>query len=224
MEESSPAISSRDLSLIKRKMAELESQCARLALENTSLAHQLAEEVALREQLEEQLLRRLEDFGDEEAQDIVGAFETKYSKIKDRYKALQESNGEYVDELQEQIDALHAAADQMQAQLKAAESRAEEGGSRRGTRAASSSSSSAAAPSLTLNGHAVSQADLEELVRENDAFVAQLVANKMELALASEAEVQIRRDLYKAKDVNMKLAAKLTSLEAQAYTSAGKKK
>ncbi|MEW5316184.1 MAG: hypothetical protein WDW38_007570 [Sanguina aurantia] len=282
MEESSPAISSRDLSLIKRKMAELESQCARLALENTSLAHQLAEEVALREQLEEQvggavgpccrglvrhefraagsharlahewpsqsphgprgvcaasagvcacatmstpsldvcalpsptthactqLLKRLEDFGDDEAQDIVGAFETKYSKIRDRYKALQESNGEYVDELQEQIDALQVAADQMQAQLKSAESRADDGGgSRRGTRA----SSSAAAPSLTLNGHAVSQADLEELVRENDAFVAQLVANKMELALASEAEVQIKRDLYKAKDVNMKLAAKLTS-------------
>lgn len=36
-------------------MAELESQCARLALENTSLGHQLAEEVALREQLEEQV-------------------------------------------------------------------------------------------------------------------------------------------------------------------------
>lgn len=33
-----------------------------------------------------QLLKRLEDFGDDEAQDIVGAFETKYSKIKDRYK------------------------------------------------------------------------------------------------------------------------------------------
>lgn len=38
-------------------------------------------------------------------------------------QALQESNGEYVDELQEQIDALHVAADQMQAQLKSAESR-----------------------------------------------------------------------------------------------------
>lgn len=33
-----------------------------------------------------QLLKRLEDFGDDEAQDIVGAFETKYSKIRDRYK------------------------------------------------------------------------------------------------------------------------------------------
>lgn len=94
--------------------------------------------------------------------------------------------------------------------------------SRRGTR--TPSAVPAGPPLVLINGRPITQFELEELIRENTAFVHHLVDIKMELALASEAEVQIKRDLYKAKDVNMKLAAKLTKLEAQAYTSASKKK
>ena len=58
---------------------------------------------------------------------------------------------------------------------------------------------------------------LEELRRENESIVSQLVSKKMELAELAQSEAQVRGELYRLKDVNYKLAAKMTSLEAQAY-------
>lgn len=51
-----------------------------------------------------QVLKRLEDFGDEDAQDIVGAFETKYSKLKDRYKVRASVNPAAYIELADSVE------------------------------------------------------------------------------------------------------------------------
>lgn len=49
-------------------------------------------------------------------------------------------------------------------------------------------------------------------------FPAQeLVAAKLELAQCSEREIVSRRELYKAKETNMKLASKMTKLETLVY-------
>lgn len=46
----------------------------------------------------------------------------------------------------------------------------------------------------------------------------ELVTRKLELAQLSETEVIARRELYKAKELNMKLASKLTKMEAHVYS------
>lgn len=46
----------------------------------------------------------------------------------------------------------------------------------------------------------------------------ELVARKLELAVLSEREVIARRELYKAKEANLKLASKLTKMEAAVYS------
>jgi len=43
------------------------------------------------------------------------------------------------------------------------------------------------------------------------------VGRKLELAQLSEREVIARRELYKAKEMNLKLASKLTKMEAAVY-------
>jgi hypothetical protein len=48
-------------------------------------------------------------------------------------------------------------------------------------------------------------------------WLQDLVNTKMELAQCSEREVVGRRELYKAKETNMKLASKMTRLEVQMY-------
>jgi hypothetical protein len=45
----------------------------------------------------------------------------------------------------------------------------------------------------------------------------ELVSTKLELAQRSEREVVGRRELYKAKETNMKLASKMTRLEVQMH-------
>lgn len=53
--------------------------------------------------------------------------------------------------------------------------------------------------------------------------MADLIARKLELAELSERELVMKQELFKAKETNMKLAAKMTTLEALVY-SKGKKK
>jgi hypothetical protein len=48
-------------------------------------------------------------------------------------------------------------------------------------------------------------------------WLQDLVNTKMELAQCNEREVVGRRELYKAKETNMKLASKMTRLEVQMY-------
>jgi hypothetical protein len=48
-------------------------------------------------------------------------------------------------------------------------------------------------------------------------WLQDLVNTKLELAQSSEREVVGRRELYKAKETNMKLASKMTRLEVQMY-------
>lgn len=48
-------------------------------------------------------------------------------------------------------------------------------------------------------------ADTRALREENERVVGALVAKTMELALLSEAEITLRRELARAKEVNMKL-------------------
>jgi hypothetical protein len=49
------------------------------------------------------------------------------------------------------------------------------------------------------------------------SWLQELVSTKLELAQCSEREVVGRRELYKAKETNMKLASKMTRLEVQMY-------
>jgi hypothetical protein len=43
------------------------------------------------------------------------------------------------------------------------------------------------------------------------------VSRKLELALLSEREVIARRELFKAKEANLRLASRLTRMEASLY-------
>lgn len=61
--------------------------------------------------------------------------------------------------------------------------------------------------------------DLAELRGENEAIMHELVQRKLELAQISEREVIGRRELYKAKETNMKLASKMTKLETLLYAA-----
>jgi hypothetical protein len=47
----------------------------------------------------------------------------------------------------------------------------------------------------------------------------ELVGRKLELAQLAEREVIARRELYKAKEANLRLASKLTKMEAAVYTA-----
>lgn len=49
------------------------------------------------------------------------------------------------------------------------------------------------------------------------ASLQELVAAKLQLAQSSEREVVGRRELYKARETNMRLASKMTKLETLVY-------
>ncbi len=51
-------------------------------------------------------------------------------------------------------------------------------------------------------------------------MVSALVSKTMELAELSESDIQLRRELARLKELNMRLAAKATSLEAHAAVAA----
>lgn len=46
----------------------------------------------------------------------------------------------------------------------------------------------------------------------------ELISRKLELAEVSEREMVSRQELFKSKEVNMRLAAKMTKLETMIYT------
>mgnify|MGYP001807127140 CR=1 FL=1 len=74
---------------------------------------------------------------------------------------------------------------------------------------------SRAAP-VAAAGAGASAEEVRRLRQENEQVVSQLVAKTMELAQQSENEITLKRELARLREVNMKLADKATSLEAQA--------
>lgn len=66
--------------------------------------------------------------------------------------------------------------------------------------------------------------ELDQLRRENETLVTKLVHTQLELAELSEDSLITKRDLARAKETNLKLAQKLTTLEAQAYSIKAKDK
>eukprot|EP00798_Chlamydomonas_sp_ICE-L_P020645 gene20645-27431_t len=83
----------------------LELQDERMDRERASLLRQLEQEEVAREGLEDQLKGRVEDYGDDEALDAVEAFESKYARMKERYKILSLRVG-YSDD--EALDAVES--------------------------------------------------------------------------------------------------------------------
>jgi hypothetical protein len=63
--------------------------------------------------------------------------------------------------------------------------------------------------------------ELCALRAEHASATQTLVAAKLELAQLGEREVVMRRELYKAREANLRLAAKMAKLEATACTSCG---
>ena len=112
----------------------------------------------------------------------------------ERYKALEESSQEEIDELAVQLTEAQERIATLEGQV--AEVQQRRGGA-------------------GLGGGGGRSADAQ-LKEENVRFVMQLVAKQMELAQLSESETMLKRDLSRAKEVNVKLAAKLTELEAKA--------
>jgi hypothetical protein len=111
----------------------------------------------------------------------------------ERYKALEESSQEEIDELAVQLTDAQEKIAQMEGQL--AEAPKKVGGAGGG-------------------GGGGRGGDQNPNLKEEN--VMQLVTKQMELAQLSETEMMLRRDLSRAKEVNVKLAAKLTELEAKA--------
>ena len=112
-----------------------------------------------------QVKRGLEHMGDDEALEAVEAFEVKYTRLREKYKQLERSSGEEADSLAAQ---LQDAQDEVERLRRSGGS----GGARGGA------------------GLAPAQLrELEELRRENEAVVQQLVAKQMELAELHEQQV-----------------------------------
>ncbi|GFR47585.1 hypothetical protein Agub_g9317 [Astrephomene gubernaculifera] len=181
----------------KDKSAELELRVARLAREKAALEEQLAEERATRQELEETLKDKLDRAGDDEAAETVAAFEVKYNRLKERYKMLEESSQEEIDELTDQQTEAQSKAADLQRQVKQLQTQLSQ------NRNAGSNT-------------AANAEELRNLRSENERLVQQLVSKTMELAELSESEITLKRELARLREVNMKLAQKATTLEAQA--------
>lgn len=111
----------------------------------------------------------------------------------ERYKALEQSSQEEIDELAAQVtDSLERIA-QLEGQLADARKK---GGAGAG-------------------GGAGGRGGVDLVKEENERIVMQLVAKQMELAQLSETEMMLRRDLSRAQAENLKLSAKLRELEAK---------
>ncbi|KXZ54204.1 hypothetical protein GPECTOR_5g298 [Gonium pectorale] len=184
----------------KERMAELESRTARLLREKAVLEEQLADERAARQELEDTLKDKLDRAGDDEAAETVAAFEVKYNRLKERYKMLEESSQEELDELQDQLTEAQSHAADLQRQVKQLQTQLAQNRS--------------AAMSTGTSG--ASAEEVRTLRAENEKLVQQLVAKTMELAEQNEAEITLKRELARLREVNMKLAQKATTLEAQA--------
>jgi len=193
------ALAGSDSSTLQSKVSELEQRSARMARENTRLAGLLEDERGEREHLEELVKRGLSDMGDDEAVEAVEAFEVKYARLKERYKQLEIAAGEEADDLAAQLADAQAEVEQL--------------------RRAGAAPAAAAA----RGAGGASASELASLREENERLVQQLVSKQMEFAMLSEEQAMLKRDLYRAKEVNMKLAAKMTKLEAQAYSGKGRK-
>lgn len=110
----------------------------------------------------------------------------------ERYKALEQSSQEEIDELAAQVtDSLERIA-QLEGQLADARKKGGAGAGGGGGRGG-----------------------VDPVKEENERIVMQLVAKQMELAQLSETEMMLRRDLSRAQAENLKLAAKLRELEAK---------
>lgn len=189
---------------LQAKVSQLESKCARLAKDKAALEQQLEEERLAREELEDTVKDRLERNGDDDAAEAVEAFENKYKRLKEKYKVLEESSQDELDDLSDQLAAAQAQVSDLQRHVKQLQSTQNTVGAR-------------------AAGPAASTEELASLRAENERVVSQLVATTMELAEVAEAEITLRRDLARAKEVNMKLAQKMTTLEAQAVQAVAPK-
>eukprot|EP00882_Tetradesmus_deserticola_P021738 GHRQ01023535.1.p3 GENE.GHRQ01023535.1~~GHRQ01023535.1.p3 ORF type:complete len:143 (+),score=75.83 GHRQ01023535.1:695-1123(+) len=139
------------------------------------------------------------------AQDAVAAFEAKYNRLKTRYRELTEAHREEVDGLHDEIAGLQERLVELEAaaaQLEVARSQAQHG---------------EVTLAETLAKSSRASTELAALRTENQALMQDLVHTKLGLAQCSEREVVGRRELYKAKETNMKLASKMTRLEVQMY-------
>ncbi|GLC41964.1 hypothetical protein PLESTM_001271200 [Pleodorina starrii] len=194
----------------KDKVTDLEGRVARLSREKATLEEQLEEERATRKELEETLKDKLDRAGDDEAAETVAAFEVKYNRLKERYKMLEESSQEELDELQDQLTEAQSQVANLQRQIKQLQSQLTQ------------SRSAGAAAGGTAGMSSGNMEELRNLRSENERLVQQLVAKKMELAELSESEITLRRELARLHEVNMKLAQKATTLEAQAAMAQAK--
>lgn len=154
-----------------------------------------------------QVKRGLSDMGDDEAVEAVEAFEVKYTRLKERYKQLEAAAGEEADDLAAQL----------------ADATAELESLKKAAAAAGPSGGVVAGAGLGRASGTVGK-ELAQLREENETLVSQLVAKQMEFAQLSEEQAMLKRELYRAKEVNMKLASKMTKLEAQAYAGKGGKR
>lgn len=193
------------LAELQRQLAEGEAARRGLEAELARLRRQLAEEQSERGTLEEQLAQHLEESEDFMAQDAVAAYEAKYNRLKTRYRELTEAHREEVDGLHEEIAGLQERLVDLEAaaaQLEAARSQAQHG---------------EATLAETLVKSSKASSELAALRIENQSLMQELIARKLALAQCAEREVVGRRELYKAKETNMKLASKMTRLEVQMY-------
>eukprot|EP00775_Hariotina_reticulata_P010260 gene10260-10419_t len=190
---------------LQKQLAEAEVLRRGLDKDVTGLKKQLAEEQAERTTLEDHLAQHMEDAGDDMAQETVAAYEAKYNRLKTRYRQQSESHREEVDQLHDEIAALQERNVELEiltAQLEAAKSQAQHG---------------EATLAETLQKSSKVSGELAAIRQENQSLMKELVAAKLELAQCSEREVIGRRELYKAKETNMKLASKMTKLETLVY-------
>ena len=70
----------------------------------------------------------------------------------------------------------------------------------------------------TIQRSSKAAVELGALRSENETLMTDLVRVKLELAQLSERELICKRELYKAKETNMKIASKMTKLETMLYS------
>ncbi|GAX78579.1 hypothetical protein CEUSTIGMA_g6018.t1 [Chlamydomonas eustigma] len=178
----------RDIQQLQDHVSDLELQLRHLSLDKTAL------EADLQEAKSKESVGGAAAAGGDAA--AAASALAKYNKLKERYKMLEETSQEEIDELADQLQEAQDHIKELEAEVSALQKQSSSGRSRGGN-----------------------SRELEEVREERDRLVNQLVAKQMELAQMSEDEAMLKRELTRAKEVNLKLAAKMTKLEAEVFAN-----
>jgi len=184
---------------LHRRVQEAEMIAAGIKRSNEALTQELEGTKQACARLENLVCEGLNGWNHDQALEAVSCFQDKYEQLQARYQQMEADFMEEADSLVAQLLDAMQQVDELSACLP------------------DGMTSATARKNNRPRTQYIEAPHAHTLRMENEALVQQLVSRQLELAGAMEEKAKLRRDLYRTKEINLKVANKMTNLQAQLY-------